>query len=919
MPLNAGMCLGPYEILSAIGAGGMGEVYRAKDTRLKRDVAIKVLPDSFATDPERLARFHREAELLATLNHPNIAAVYGLEQADGTTAIVLELIDGETLADLIARGPLAAGDAWPIARQIAEALDAAHEKGVIHRDLKPANIKVTPNATVKVLDFGLAAVVQGSNEQEVNATHSPTLTLAATRAGVILGTAAYMSPEQASGKSADKRSDIWSFGVVLWEMLTGKRLFEGETISHTLAFVITKEPDWTALPANTPPSIHRLLRRCLEKDRKRRLPDIRTARLEIDEALTAPSSTAFVTTSSPVLTQGRWRRALPWALTATTLAVLGSVLALWPPWRTATAPTPVRLSSEMGADTSLALPGAPGANLALSPDGKVLVFAAAKSGATESQLYVRRLDQLQATGLSGTDEARNPFFSPDGQWIGFFARGNLKKISVTGGAAVTLCDAPAGRGGAWAEDGTIAFTPSGNPSVSLLRVSSAGGKPEPLTKLADGELLQRWPQILPGGKSVLFTSNENAANFDEANIAVQPLPDGPRKIVQRGGYYGRYVASGHLLYMHGGTMFAAPFNLDRLELTGQPVPALEGVNSSMGTGGAQFAVSGNGTIVYLSGQTAGNDAPIMWMDQAGKSTQLRSTAANWSNPHFSPDGSRLAIDIAPATGDFPDVWVYEWTRDTLTRLTFDPAFDLKPVWTPDGRRIAFTATRSTAGTGNLWWQRADGTGDAERLTESKITQLAGSWHPSGKYLAFQELSPQTGQDIMILPMEGDETSGWKPGKPTVFLNGPFNEVEPMFSPDGRWLAYFSNESGRPEVYVRPFPGPGGKWQISTDGGLFPTWSRTRRELYYGTPGQNKIMVASYTVDGASFRADKPRVWSSGSFTFRPRQRPFDLHPDGNRFALATPPEAQTAAKQDKVVFIFNFFDELRHLAPASRQ
>jgi Tol biopolymer transport system component len=569
-----------------------------------------------------------------------------------------------------------------------------------------------------------------------------------------------------------------------------------------------------------------------------------------------------------------------------------------------------------GADTSLVLPGAPGANLALSPDGKVLVFAAAKSGATESQLYVRRLDQLQATGLSGTDEARNPFFSPDGQWIGFFAGGKLKKISVIGGAAVTLCDAPAGRGGAWAEDGTIAFTPSGNPGVSLLRVSSAGGKPEPLTKLADGELLQRWPQILPGGKSVLFTSNENAANFDEANIAVQPLPDGPRKIVQRGGYYGRYVASGHLLYMHGGTMFAAPFNLDRLELTGQPVPALEGVNSSTGTGGAQFAVSGNGTIVYLSGQTAGNDAPIVWMDQAGKSTQLRSTAANWSNPHFSADGSRLAIDIV-STGEAPDVWVYEWTRDTLTRLTFDPGFDVKPVWTPDGRRIAFT--RATAGIGKLWWQRADGTGDAEQLTESNVTHLAGSWHPSGKYLAFQEQSRQTGQDVMILPMEGDETSGWKPGKPTVFLNGPFNEVEPMFSPDGRWLAYFSNESGRPEIYVRPFPGPGGKWQISTAGGLYPTWSRTRRELYYGTPNQNQIMVASYTVDGDSFRADKPRVWSSGSFTFRPRQRPFDLHPDGNRFALATPPEAQTAAKQDKLVFIFNFFDELRRLAPTSRQ
>ena len=396
---------------------------------------------------------------------------------------------------------------------------------------------------------------------------------------------------------------------------------------------------------------------------------------------------------------------------------------------------------------------------------------------------------------------------------------------------------------------------------------------------------------------------------------VQALPTGTRTVVQRGGYHGRYLPSGHLVYLHDGTLFAAPFDLDRLAVTGPPVPALEGVTSNANTGGAQFAVSASGTLVYLPGQSTSTGFPIHWMDHEGKTTPLRATPANWFNPVFAPDGRRLAVDILDGNGR--DVWVYEWARDTLTRLTFDPTDDRKPVWTPDGRRIVFASTRADKSTTNLYWQRADGTGDAQRLTESKNQQFPASWHPSGKFLAFEEINPQTGYDLMILPMEGDEASGWKPGKPTVFLNSPFAEREPMFSPDGRWLAYVSNETGRNEVYVRPFPGPGGKWQISIAGGDYPTWSRAKRELFYGAPN-GQIMIASYAVEGDSFRAEKPRLWSDGRFVARGLNRMFDLHPDGTRFALAASAQAAGGAKQDKVVFFFNFFDELRRVAPRAK-
>jgi serine/threonine-protein kinase len=916
MPLQIGSHIGSYEIVGALGAGGMGEVYRARDTRLKRDVAIKVLPEIFSHDPDRLARFQREAELLAALNHPNIAAVYGLEAPEPTAtgpalhAIVMELVEGDTLAEVIARGPMAVADALPVARQVAEALEAAHEKGVIHRDLKPANIKVTPDGIVKVLDFGLGKLLEPQAAAS-SLTMSPTLSVHATRQGVILGTAAYMSPEQAKGRAADKRSDVWAFGCVLYEMLTGATPFAAEDLSTTLAAVIMKEPDWSPIPAGVPPAIRTLVQRCLEKDRRKRIADLSTAIFLIEEqSIGAVPAAGVVAPSTATQVPSNLARRGPWLVAGVALAAFVGVLFVWKPWRTTSPPSPVRLEVSLGADASLV--GNQGASAVLSPDGRTLAFTAQKGGVT--QIYVRRLDQLRAVALSGTEEASSPFFKPDGQWIAFFAAGKLKKIAVTGGAAVGLCDIDTGnqRGGAWGDDGTIVFQPIGANGGYLMRVPDAGGKPEPLTKLASGEVTQRWPQVLPGGKAVIFTSHATTGSgYEDANIVVQPLPDGPRKILQRGGYYGRYLASGHLAYLHDGTLFVAPFDLDRLDVTGQPVPAIEGVASQTGNGGAHFAVADNGTIVYLPGRGGGLDAPISWLDRAGKPSLLRATPADWSNPRFAPDGQRLAVDVQ--TSGNTDVWVYEWARDVPTRLTFEPGPDRNPVWTPDGRRIAFASQPRPDPNQNIYWKRADGTGDMQRLTNGPNAQVPVSWHPSGKYLAFYESNLMTGNDLMILPIEGDEASGWKPGKPTPFLNTPANEREAAFSPDGRWLAYESTESGRYEVYVRPFPGPGGKWQVSTNGGLTPTWSRTRRELFFLGQDQ-RIMVAQYSVEGQSFRVDKPSLLSEATLTTTARNpRSYDLHPDGQRFAVSIGPNASTAAQRDKVVVVFNFFDELRRL------
>jgi Tol biopolymer transport system component/tRNA A-37 threonylcarbamoyl transferase component Bud32 len=912
MALMKGARIGVYEILDAIGAGGMGEVYRARDTRLGRDVALKILPELFANDPDRLARFQREAQLLAALNHPHIAAIYGFEEEGSTRGLALELVDGPTLADRIAQGPLPLDEALPIALQIVDALEAAHAQGIIHRDLKPANIKLRPDGTVKVLDFGLAKALdpRASDVSGASPSISPTLT-AATELGMILGTAAYMSPEQARGKPVDKRADIWAVGCVLYEMITGQRAFPGDEITDVLAFVITKEPDWTALPATTPPALRRLLHRCLHKDRKQRLADIADARLEIEEARTmAPA--VEVTAATPRV--ARWQIVLPW-LVAAVIAVAFIVTAA--PWRAVAPNAIVRLTMDIGADASLLVDQ--GAAFALSPDGQILAFVAQSPSAPDAQLYVRRLEQLQALALAGTAGARNPFFSPDGEWIGFFADAKLKKISRAGGAAVTLCDAPRGRGGTWMPDGTIVFTPQGAGRVPLQQVSAAGGQPTKLPEPLEGELVQRFPQVLPGGKAVLYTVNTAIAGGQTSRIVVQPLPSGERLVVRDGGFYARYLPSGHVAYIRDGTLFVVAFDADRLAVTGEPIPIVEGVMANASTGGAQFAVSDTGTLMYVPGGTvSSNEAPISWLDRSGNVTPLRTMVADWSNPAFSPDGRKLAFDIT-GTGN-SDVWIYEWDRDANRRLTTHSGEDLKPVWTPDGSRIVY-GRRDPQAPLNMYWQRADGTGEPERLVESPLAQEPSSFHPSGRFLAFTQGTQGSQTDAMILPLEGDERTGWKAGTPIPFANTAARELEPMFSPDGRWIAYFSDESGRQQVYVRPFPGPGGKWLVSTGPGQDPAWSKTGQELFYWTGAlagaEGQVFVVPFRVHGAEFVPERPQLVPNTFIALRGRQRDFNVHPDGKRFVVAAFQKPAAMGKQDKVVAVFNFSDEIRRLG-ASR-
>jgi serine/threonine-protein kinase len=918
MALSAGTQVGPYEIVAPLGAGGMGEVYRAHDLRLKRDVALKVLPAEFADDADRVGRFAREAELLASLNHTNIAGIYGVETFDGTSAIVLELVEGETLAEQIARGPLPLAEALPIARQTAEALEAAHDKGIIHRDLKPANIKVTDEGRVKVLDFGLAKLLEAGGARAAGATgfaNSPTFSVHATYAGAILGTAAYMSPEQARGKKVDQRTDVWAFGCVLFEMLTGKPPFEtGDTVSDAIASILKNEPHWESLPADTPAAVRALLKRCLQKDVQRRVPHIGVARLEIDESLAGPIGDERIPIPPDAARRGgaRWPGVVSGLTAGSVLGAAAVTAVLW----NRPAAEPVRATTRLEASLGGGLSLTPstqtgiGQSFALSPDGTTLVFVGQQDSQTH-QLYARRLNQLQPTALAGTRGARAPFFSSDGEWVGFFADGKLKKVALTGGAAVTLTDAPDHRGGTWADDDTIVF--AATPTSGLSRVAATGGLVEQLTQLAQGEVTHRWPRVLPGSRALLYEAHTSRTDHDNGTIVVETLVDHSRKVLHRGGFNPGYLRSGHLAFIHQGTLFAAPFDIDRLEMTGQPKPALEGISSNITSGYAHVAASNDGTLVYVPGESVGSDAPMEWIDRKGQSTPLRASPFVWASPSFSPDGTRLALQVVEGQAD---IWIHDVNRDDLARLTSDPANELVPTWTPDGRRITFGSTRdSPTGSVNLFWQPYDASSDAQRLTSSTNIQTPGSWHPSGKFLAFVEIRQKTQQDIMILPMEGSDTAAGKPGTPDVFFSSASADFSPAFSPDGRWLAYASNESGRLEVYVRPFPGPGGRVPISTDGGNYPTWSKSTRELVYAD-GDGRVTAVTYDTAGDVFHADKPRPWASDSVRVVPRvgaSRTFALHPDGNRLVAARAADVGQAARQETVVFISNFFDELRRL------
>jgi serine/threonine-protein kinase len=897
MALAPGTRLGAYEILTLIGSGGMGEVYRATDTKLHRDVAIKVLPSDVAADPDRLARFEREAQVLASLNHPNIAHIHGVDDSAGVPALIMELVEGPTLADRIAKGSIPLDEALPIAKQIAEALEAAHEQGIIHRDLKPANIKVRPDGTVKVLDFGLAKAFDPASASSGHAMNSPTIT-ARTVHGVILGTAAYVSPEQAVGKSVDKRTDIWAFGVVLMEMLTGRRVFAGETISHVLAAVLATEPDWSRLPESTPPRISLLLRRCLSKDPRRRLHDIADVRIEVDESERAEPMGIRSTRRTA-------REQVAWSVAGFLSLAIAVLFWMWPTGRSTTpAAQPVHVEVELGQRMSLREMGA---NVVLSSDGGRIAFATSTQGV--SHLLTRRLDESHANELAGTDGATAPFFSPDGQWIGFFSEGKLKKISINGGAPITLCDAPNPRGASWTQDGTIILTT--DVQTPLLRIPASGGyAPTTLTTFASGEISNRWPQVLPDGKAVLFTAltAANFAAFDEANIKVMTLPNGTPKTVLKGGSYGRYLSSGHLVYVRNGTVFAIPFDIARLEVHGTPVPVIEGVSYVPTGGSAQLDVSVTGLLAYERGAIP--TQTIQWLDASGHTDPLVTTPGSYTWPRLSPDGTRLLYRLAQ--GPRTDIWLHDVGRGTDARLTTDGGIHNSPVWSADGRFVAYQAE------GGLFWIAADAAGKPRRLIEATNTPFPESFSADGRWLAYSVSNPVSGDlDIWAVPLTG-EGEALHAGEPKPLIRTSGNDRNAAFSPDGRWLAYDSSESGVYEVYVRPFPQPTErpemKWRVSTAGGFNARWSRNGRELFYSV--NNRLMVATYTSHDDMFVAETPRLWSAREVFAISVMPTFDLSPDSQRVAVdiptapATPPETG-----HHVTLVLNFFDELRKTVP----
>jgi Tol biopolymer transport system component len=887
--------IGQYEILSALGAGGMGEVYRATDAKLKRQVAVKILPPSLAADPDRLARFQREAEVLACLNHPHIAAIYGLEDADGVKALVMELVEGQTLADRIAQGPIPEDEALPIAKQIAEALEAAHDQGIIHRDLKPANIKVRPDGTVKVLDFGLAKAMEPVGVA-ADLSQSPTLsTPAMTQAGVILGTVAYMSPEQARGKPVDKRADIWAFGCVLYEMLTGERAFDAAGVSETLARVIEREPDWARLPTTLSPALRTYLRRCLQKDPRQRVQAIGDVRLALEGAF----ETAVPQTAAPAGV-AQWRRVALVGIAAIIAsgAIIGTLV--WVAMRPAP-PRVSRLQVTPSGTAALSI-NWNDRDLAITPDGSRLIYV----GNQSTQIFVRALDALAPLAVF-TGAPRGLFVSPDGQWVGFADdRGELKKVAVTGGPAITLAtlDTSGPCGATWGPDDTI-LVATNDLTTGLQRVAASGG---PLTVLtrpdrAQGEADHIWPEKLPGGRSALFTITALTGGLEAAQVAVLDLQTGTRRVLVRGGSHAHYVPSGHLVYAAAGTLRAVPFDLARLETRGTPVPVVPDVVMT-GNGGVDAVLAGDGTLAYVSGSVEGTPRTLVWVDRQGHETPIPAPPRPYLLPGLSPDGTRVAVF---ANDQGHDLWLWDLGRMALNRLTFAPGLDTVPVWTPDGRRLIFSS--ELAGVRNLFWQAADGTGAVDRLTESPNTQYPSAVSPDGRRLIFTEEAQRTGNDVMMIELDGTR-------KITPLVHSPFIERNANVSPDGRWLAYEANDSGRFEIYVRPFPDVNsGRWVVSTTGGTRPTWARSGQELIY-VSSVGAVMGVS-VAQGPSWAATTPSLLvKEGYFTIPGWWgRSYDISPDGQRFLMIKEGGADGTAAPPSLIVVQHWVEELKRLVP----
>jgi eukaryotic-like serine/threonine-protein kinase len=898
MTLSAGSRLGPYELVSPLGAGGMGEVYRARDTRLGREVAIKVLPEAFTADMERLARFRREAQVLASLNHPHIAAIYGLEESGGVEALVLELVEGETLAERLARGPLPIEDAMEIARQIAEALEAAHERGIVHRDLKPANVKLTPDGKVKVLDFGLAKALTGESSSPDVST-SPTITAAATQAGVVIGTAPYMSPEQARGRAVDKRTDIWAFGVTFWEMLTGRRLFEGETVSDVLAAVLRQELDFAALTRETPSGVVRLLHRCLERDPKSRLHDIADARLEIDEALKAPVSRVAPETypmrrTTPAL---RW---LPWLVAAAALAAL--VVFGLSRRKPAGIEDLVRLSillpEKVATDWNS---GDQEQIVAISPDGRRIAFTA-RSG-EERKIFVRELSRENPEPVFGTEGGSTPFFSPDGEWLGFVAGDKLKKTAIRGGTPIVLATVPRSRGAVWATDGTIVFTSTVN--TPLFRIPAAGGEPQPLTTLdaTARERTHRWPEVVPEGGWVLFTvgTEDKPGNYDDSRIDAVSLSTGKRHEVYRGASLARYLPPDRLLLTRHGDIIAAPFDPKTATIHGAVVPVIQGVSGDPRSGASYFDVSTTGVLVYGVGLSTQGASEIVWCDRTGRREPTGIPPGIYTEICLSPDGQKLAYAEGPGGGARTDVWIADLVHSGYFQLT-STGQAAAPTWTRDGVSVVF----STPTGDSVLRQRADGTAAAEVLWHSpyRVPITTDSFSPDGSALLVTLNGLPSQADIFRIALTGDRAA-------QPFIATPRAEHQGMISPDGRWIAYTGEYESGPQVYVQPYPSLAGRWQISRSGGGAPRWSRDGKELFFSW---NDEIFAVPIREEPTFSSGEPRsLFKVERPVASEWNQMYDVSPDGKRFVLLVRQKETNAQPHFDV--LLNFGKHLSATAP----
>jgi len=847
-----GKTLAHYKILSHIGTGGMGEVYRAHDTKLDREVALKALPVEFSQDPERVARFEREATTLAKLQHANIAAIYGFDKDQDRTFLVMELVEGEDLAERLARGPIPPGESILLAAQIAEALEAAHALGIVHRDLKPANIKITPTGDVKLLDFGLARAYAGDegSDSALEISNSPTITAAMTMQGVILGTAAYMSPEQARGKSIDRQADIWSFGVVLFEMLTAERLFGGETISDSIGAILHRDPDLTQLP-DVPPQVLTLLRRCLSRDKKERLRDIGDARLELADA------------SAAAVTETRETKRKPGKTTWIAAALL-TVLVAAVGWLALTRDQGSSLDQiTLGTprDQAITLRDGSWTRLRFAADGRTIVYV----GGNDQALLLRDIGEFAAVPIPGTEGATLCDFSPDGRWIAYMADSKLWKVAVSGGAPFEICETSDGPGLNWGQDEIIFARANGG---GLWSVSAAGGVPRQISKLDDGreETSHRWPYLLPDGRHLLFTiKTARIETFDDALIGLLSLDTGEIKVLITGGTHPQYSATGHIIYGRESQLFAVPFDLETLTVKGTPSLVLDEIYTIDVNGAAQYALSADGNLAFLPVEGDITDYEMEWLYRSGQSKRLEISETAFYNPTIAPDGQRLAGMVSAANDK---IHIYDLGRQIMTRLTNTPGNDGTPVWSPDGSLLAYQNDRD--GSPDVYVISVDGGTPARKLVAGELDEFPESWTPDSARLLFTRVDPGGKARTWIVPVDGS-------GEPQAVLDDDYSNGMAKVSPDGRWLTYVSNSSGDINVFVRPFERPGGPVRVSIAGGDRPQWAPDSKTIYYTA---DDLMMAAPIETGAGLRVGVPvEVFELDEMVFGP----LPLAPDGERF------------------------------------